>query len=146
MPALAPTIVTPHLRDTAPSVAYTRPDPGLPLTATGKPSQQRQHTNTQPHILSANDMRLRCEYNKKYVGYANYDPSAASLGESFYVRYLSLSAIGNDTRANDASPTTRPVHRALLRKPFGRTSPHHSFHQQACFETAYQGSSSPLTS
>jgi hypothetical protein len=43
-------------------------------------------------------MRLLREYNKKYLGYANYDPSTASLGESFYARYLSLSAVGNDTR------------------------------------------------
>ena len=82
-------------------------------------------------------MHLLREYNKKYLGYANYDPSTSSLGDSFYVRYLSLSAIGNDTCANNVSPTTRPSPRALLRKPFGCTSPHHSFHQQACFETAY---------
>jgi hypothetical protein len=51
-------------------------------------------------------MHLLWEYNKTYLGYADYDPSAASLGKSFYERYLSLSAIGNDTRANDASSHT----------------------------------------
>jgi hypothetical protein len=77
------------------------------------------------------------EYNKKYLGYADYDPSAASLGESFYARSLSLSAVGNDTRANDATTTMRPSPRTLLRKPFGLTSPDHSFYRQACFETAF---------
>jgi hypothetical protein len=82
-------------------------------------------------------MRLLREYNKKYLGYANYDPSTASLGESFYARYLSLSAVGNDTRANDAPPTMRPPPSTLLQNTFGCPSPDHSFHQQACFETAF---------
>jgi hypothetical protein len=43
-------------------------------------------------------MILLRKYNKKYLGYANYDPSTASLGESFYACYLSLSAVGNDAR------------------------------------------------
>jgi hypothetical protein len=51
-------------------------------------------------------MCLLREYNKKYFGHANYDPSTASLGESFYARYLSLSAISNDARANEAPSTT----------------------------------------
>jgi hypothetical protein len=29
-------------------------------------------------------MHLLKEYNKKYLGYADYDPSAALLGKSFY--------------------------------------------------------------
>jgi len=82
-------------------------------------------------------MRLLREYNKKYLGYAKYDPLTASLGESFYARYLSLSAVGNDARANDVPSTTRPMPRTLLRSTFGRPSPNHSFHQQACFETAF---------
>ena len=71
-----------------------------------------------------------------YLGYEDYDPSATSLSASFYACYLSLSAIGNDTRANDAT-TSAPLPCDLLCKPFGRPSPDHSFHQQACFETAY---------
>jgi hypothetical protein len=82
-------------------------------------------------------MRLLREYNKKYLGYANYDPSTTSLGESFYAHYLSLSAVGNDARANDAPSTTRPSPRALLPNTFGCPSPDHSFHQQACFKTAF---------
>jgi hypothetical protein len=67
-------------------------------------------------IPSVNDMRLLREYNKKYLGYANYDPSTASLGESFYARYLSLSAVGNDTHANDA-----PLQRGLRQVPSSET-------------------------
>ena len=59
-------------------------------------------------------MRLLREYNKKYLGYTNYDPSTASLGESFYARYLSLSAVGNDAHANDAHSTMRPSPHTLL--------------------------------
>ena len=82
-------------------------------------------------------MRLLTEFNKKYLGNPDHDPTVASLGKSFYDRYLSLSAVGNDTRANDAPPTTRPPPSTLLRNTFGRPSPDHSFHQQACFETAF---------
>jgi hypothetical protein len=35
-------------------------------------------------------MYLLKEYNKKYLGYVDYDPSTASLGKSFYEQYLSL--------------------------------------------------------
>jgi hypothetical protein len=43
-------------------------------------------------------MCLLHEYNKKYLRYADYNPSATSLGESFYARYLSLSAVGIKTK------------------------------------------------
>ena len=58
-------------------------------------------------------MRLLREYNKKYLGQENYDPSTASLGESFYTRYLSLSAVGNDAYTNDAPSTMRPSPHSL---------------------------------
>ena len=56
-------------------------------------------------------MRLLREYNKKYLGYENYEPSTASLGESFYAHYLSLSAVGNDV------PMTDPLQRGLRHVP-----------------------------
>jgi hypothetical protein len=37
-------------------------------------------------------MDLLREFNKKYLGQSDYDPTAASLGKSFYDDYLSLSA------------------------------------------------------
>jgi hypothetical protein len=86
--------------------AHTAIHPGLPLSANGMPPRDRQPTSPQPHIQYVKDMRLLREYNKKYLAYTNYDPSAASLGESFYARYLSLSAIDNDTRANVISSCT----------------------------------------
>ena len=36
-------------------------------------------------------MRLLTEFNKKYLGNPDHDPTVASLGKSFYDRYLSLS-------------------------------------------------------
>ena len=65
------------------------------------------------------------------------NPSTASISESVYVCYISLSAIGNDTRANDVSP---PLGLRLAHSSgnlCGCTSHLHSFHQQACFETAF---------
>ena len=82
-------------------------------------------------------MRLLTEFNKKYLGNPDHDPTVASLGKSFYDRYLSLSAVGNDTRANDAPPQRPPAPRTLLRSSFGRPSANHSFNQEACFETTY---------
>lgn len=37
-----------------------------------------------PRISSTKDMRLLTDFNKKYVGHPDYDPTAASLGKSFY--------------------------------------------------------------
>ena len=103
-PTQAPAIVTPHLSDTVP---HTLPStPFLPLSANGAPQCDRHPTDPRPRIPSVKDMCLLREYNKKYLGYADYDPSAASLGELFYTGYLSLSAVGNDTHANDATSTS----------------------------------------
>ncbi len=89
--------------------------PGPTRTAVDQPPQVQKPSGPRPRIPSVNDMRLLREYNKKYLGYADYDPSTASLGESFYARYLSLSVIGNDTRANDVPPQRPPAPRTLLR-------------------------------
>jgi len=97
MPAQAPATVTPRHNNASPHTTYIPLTPGPPLTATGEPPRVRQPAGPRPRILSVNDMHLLREYNKKYLGYANYDPSTASLGESFYACYLSLSAVGNDT-------------------------------------------------
>ncbi len=70
-----------------------------------------QEPSPQPCILSANDMHLLKEYNKKYLGYVDYNPSAASLGKSFYERYLSLSL----PSAMTSAPMTHPLARHLFR-------------------------------
>ena len=93
---------------------YTPLTPDTTLANRDEPPQVRRPAGPHPRIPSVNDMRLLCEYNKKYLGFANYDPSTASLGESFYACYLSLSAIGNDACANAAPSTTRPSPRTLL--------------------------------
>jgi len=51
--------------------------------------------------------------------------------------WTTLSAVGNDTRVNDATPPMRPPPHTLLQNSFGCSSLDHSFHQQACFETAF---------
>jgi hypothetical protein len=61
-----------------------------PATIIAPPCASRQPCPG-PHISSANDMHLLEEYNKKNLGCVDYNPSAASLGKSFYERYLSLS-------------------------------------------------------
>jgi hypothetical protein len=77
-------------------------------------------------------MDLLWAFNKKYLGQSDYDLTAASLGESFYYDYLSLSAVSNDIHT--AWP---PTPRNLLRSSFSKLSTCHSFVQDACFETSY---------
>ena len=71
-------------------------------------------------------MNLLREFNKKYLGQSDYDPTAASLGKSFYDDYLSLSAVGNDIRSTTTSPRPPPP-RILLHSSFGKPSTNHSF-------------------
>jgi hypothetical protein len=80
-------------------------------------------------------MDLLREFNKKYLGQPDYDLAAAFLGKSFYDKYLSLSAVGNDIRPTTALPQP-PSPRVLLRSSFGKPSANHSFVQDACFETS----------
>jgi hypothetical protein len=82
-------------------------------------------------------MDLLREFNKKYLGQSEYDPTAASLGKSFYEDYLWLSAVGNDIRPNTTS-SARPLSpHDLLRSSFCKPSASHSFVQDACFKTSY---------
>jgi hypothetical protein len=81
-------------------------------------------------------MDLLREFNMKYLGQSEYDPTTASLSKSFYNEFLSLSAVGNDIRPTIAS-SRPPSPRALLRSSFGKLSASHSFIQDACFETSY---------
>jgi hypothetical protein len=81
-------------------------------------------------------MDLLQEFNKKYLGQSDYDPTAASLGKSFYNEYLLLSAVGNDIRFTTVL-SQPPSPCDLLRSSFGKPSASHSFVQDACFETSY---------
>ena len=83
-------------------------------------------------------MHLLKEFNHKYFGYADYNPSAAALGQSFFDEYLSLATIGNyisTTRKNGTQLVSPPSPTAFIRGSFGRPSKNHAFHQKACFET-----------
>jgi hypothetical protein len=82
-------------------------------------------------------MDLLREFNKTYLGQSDYDPTAASLGKSFYDDYLSLSAVSNDIRPNATSSARPPQPCDLLCSSFGKPSASHSFVQDACFETSY---------
>jgi hypothetical protein len=76
-------------------------------------------------------MDLLREFNKKYLGQSDYDPTAASLGKSFYDAYLLLYAVGNDIHTNTTSSTQPPLPCNLLRSSFGKPSASHSFIQDA---------------
>ncbi|KAL3803843.1 hypothetical protein HJC23_004005 [Cyclotella cryptica] len=135
----------------APSRPLATPAPVHQTAPVGKPPSQptpqapinRGHLSatpalcTRPRISSTKDMHHLEEFNKKYLGHQDFDPTAASLGKSFYDHYLSLSAVGNDTGNTDAPPRRPPVPSTLHRSSFGRPSTNHSFHQAACFETTY---------
>jgi hypothetical protein len=58
-------------------------------------------------------MDLLREFNKKYLGQSDYDPTVASLGKSFYDEYQSLSAVGNDIHPNTTSSPWPPSPRNL---------------------------------
>ena len=117
------------------------PDLPLPSTPSGRPTSDDPNTRftpiTRPRISTTNDMRLLAEYNKKYLGHTDYDTNAAALGKSFYDLYLSYFAVGNDNTTTDIPSHRPPTPHTLLRSSFGRPSSSHSFHQEACFETAY---------
>ena len=51
-------------------------------------------------------MHLLRKYNKKYLGYTDYEPSVTSLGKSLYGKYLLLSMVGKDIRANALTQCT----------------------------------------
>jgi hypothetical protein len=82
-------------------------------------------------------MDLLREFNKKYLGHSDYDPTTASLGELFYDAYLLLSPVGNDIRHHTTLSPRPPTPRDLLRSSFGKPSAGHSFFQDTCFETSY---------
>ena len=73
------------------------------------------------------------EFQKKYLGIANFDDTKAKLGESFY---LALPAVSYDLSAPDVLwRRTLPTRKELFRTSFGRPSLAHSFHQVPCLET-----------
>jgi hypothetical protein len=82
-------------------------------------------------------MDLLWEFNKKYLSQLDYDPTDASLGKSFYDKYLSLSAVSNDIHPKATSLARPPSPRDLLHSSFGKPSASHSFVQDACFEKSY---------
>jgi hypothetical protein len=82
-------------------------------------------------------MNLLWEFNKKYLGQLDYNPTATSLGKSFYDDYLSLSAVCNDIRTNATLSARPPLRGDLFRSSFGKLSTSHSFVQDTCFETSY---------
>ena len=119
------------------------PATNLPLPSTPSDLPTPDDPNTRltqipkPRISTTNDMRLLSEYNKKYLGHTDYDTNAAALGKSFYDLYLSYFAVGNDNTTTDIPSHRPPTPHTLLRSSFRRPGSSHSFHQEACFETAY---------
>jgi hypothetical protein len=107
-----------------------KPATSPPLTTMGPPPPRLS-------ISSLRDMELLWEFNKKYLGQLDYDPTAASLGKSFYDNYLSLSAVDNDICPNTTSSTQPLLPCNLLCSSFGKPSASQPFIQDACFETSY---------
>ena len=120
-PAPAPTTSATRVKTQPPTPTHTTQE----CISGIKPLHPSSDGIPRPCIPSKNDMHLLHEYNKKYLGYADYDPTAASLGKSFYDNYLLLTAIGNDISNKDSTSKTLvapPSANALLRGTFGRPS------------------------
>jgi hypothetical protein len=88
---------------------------------------------TPPTIKSNTTLMHLHEFNKQNRGIADYDKTAAKLGESLYTN-LSTS----HTSVHHGKPdwmNVIPPRWALLQLPFGRPDKNHLFTQEGCFET-----------
>ena len=85
-----------------------------------------------PTFAASATRRHLDEFNKKYLGLADFDTTAASLGEQFYLR---LTASRDDILRESPWTSSLPSRTTLLRTAFGRPDSNHSFTQEASFET-----------
>ena len=98
--------------------------PPTPLPPTPPPQR--------PTFAASATRRHLDEFNKKYLGLADFDTTAASLGEQFYSR---LTASRDDILRESPWTSSLPSRTTLLRTAFGRPDSNHSFTQEASFET-----------
>ena len=87
------------------TIKSTRSSPHLATPNHGSPSVACQHqqavvgsstptpTKKAPHIPSTTDVEHLCQYNKKYLGIKDYDPTSAHLGKTFYTKLCSLDTV-----------------------------------------------------
>ena len=102
----------------------TTAPPPTPLPPTPPPRQ--------PTFAASATRRHLDKFNKKYLGLADFDTTAASLGEQFYSR---LTASRDDILRESPWTSSLPSRTTLLRTAFGRPDSNHSFTQEASFET-----------
>jgi hypothetical protein len=55
-------------------------------------------------------MHILMEYNRQYLGYTDYDPSDVALGETFNIKYILLSTLGNGISTNPVLHAWTLVH------------------------------------
>jgi hypothetical protein len=123
-----------------PYLAALKTQPQAECDTTDALATQHQKPTIRPCITTTNDMHLLREYNKQYLGYADYDPIEAVLGKTFYDNYLLLATDGNDisnTASQHAELATPPSPYSLIRESFRQPSTDHAFQQQAFFEITY---------
>jgi hypothetical protein len=85
-----------------------------------------------PTIKSDRDWAHLKEYNKKYLGMADFDATAATLGECFY---SSLTNSNVNLVRGDTWKVSVPSSVSLRTTGFGKPDLAHSFLQEASFET-----------
>ena len=81
-PAQAPMCHSPHQTWPLPALLQPPAPVGSNIACVQAPVAQKPDQRS--CITSNNNMHLLWEYNKKYLGFMDYDPSAAELGKSFY--------------------------------------------------------------
>lgn len=111
-----------------PTIKASAP-PTKPSTA--RPTLDRP---ARPKVKSDQKLEHLRAFNKKYLGHADYDETAANLGESFYSSIIlpSYDTASVETHWQSQVPT-RP---RLFRNKFGRPCLSHSFHQEPCLDTS----------
>ena len=87
------------------TIKSTRSSPHIATRNHGSPSVTYQHqqavvgsttptsTKTAPCIPSTTDVEHLCQYNKKYLGIKDYDPTSAVLGKTFYTKLCSFHTV-----------------------------------------------------
>ena len=84
-----------------------------------------------PRISSKTNLKHLRAFNKKYLGFSDYDETQAALGKSFYDKLNKINDVCSGEWKQDI-----PSRISLLKGGFGRPDINHSFNQEACFDTA----------
>ena len=126
------------------TIKSTRSSPHHATPSHGSPSVACQHqqavvgsttptsTKTAPHIPSTTDVEHLCQYNKKYLGIKDYDPTSAHLGKTFYTILCSLHTVdtANSIKGSNYCTTLDTISSKII-APMQQTTPDSAWRRNA---------------